>query len=255
VGNGLSEHVYTGRAYEPTESRFVESFLQEGDFAVDIGANVGYFSMLMSHAVGAAGCVASVEPGSGTYLLLSETIKALRLQNIVALPFAAWNCNELLTFFESTVGDDAQQSFFQRNKTVGKTTQRVVPAFSSDHLFATSIFKNKSPCLIKIDVEGAEPHVIEGLRSTILDAKPILLVEMNDESLEAAGSSRVVLIKSLSVNHDLYYTKLCWPSWWTDQDKFERFETMPNTIREANLLCIPKHGVNRERALTLLASQ
>lgn len=249
-GDLLSEHIYLGRAYELLETEFVNRYLSQGEFALDIGANVGYFTSIMSQKVGPAGLVLSFEPGTSTFPKLQQTIELMDLTNVVAYPYALWCKDQLISFFNSTDGDDAQQSVQVREKTNGKTFERSVAAFRGDtFLQSNSSMKNKVPSFIKIDVEGGETQVIQGLAETIQQFAPVLLIEYNTEALANCGNDPGELIALLAERHTIYFAKLSWPSWWTDQPRFLPLSAIPTSTCEANLLCIPHAGNHRERAL------
>ena len=63
---------------------------------------------------------------------------------------------------------------------------------------ADSVLKNKNPCLIKIDVEGFECHVIRGLKETLTKHHPVVLTEIVHQYLKASGSSVSMLTQQMN---------------------------------------------------------
>lgn len=257
-GDKLSELIFTGRAYEPLESNFCLRYLQPGDVAYDVGANVGYFSTLFSRAVGDMGLVVAMEPGRHTFELLSQTLARLELQNVVALPVALWSRSEVLSFHCSRAGDDAQQSVARRGKHGNDVVLMPVPALSFGDLMASGWFQaQREPALIKIDVEGAESQVVEGLNplfeSTTI-AAPTLLIECNAEALRAMGNDPVHLLQSLTKWYELFATPLCWPPWYAKESRFLPLGDPRGLAVDAelNIVAVPRAGANRERALRAL---
>ncbi|MFZ2449505.1 MAG: FkbM family methyltransferase [Methylovulum miyakonense] len=259
--NNLSELIYIGKTYEPIETKFCKNYISEGDIVFDIGANIGYFTTIFSHKVGKNGKVIAFEPGFQTFALLCRTIEALRLDNAIACPFAVWDKSEILSFNNSTSGDDAQQSFGERDKFLGNTYASPVSAISGNDLLNSEYFRNIGlPSFIKIDVEGVEPQVLEGF-SDILSVSnenpPVLLVECNTEALLACNNLPHHIMDILSSIYDLYYNELQWPVWFTNSTNFVRLESLKDEdiLPEINILAVPKKGCFRERALKALEIQ
>ena len=254
-GNELSELIYMGRAYEPVETEFATRFLQRGDVAIDIGANIGYFTALFSNAVGRDGRVIALEPGPTTFSHLITVVERLKLSNVYPIPMAAWKENSVLTFNSSVSGADAQQSFFEREKTRGNTRPIPVAGVTLETLMnAEWAIGLSTPTLIKLDVEGAEPQAWHGMKPLLegkwRDDSPVFMVEFNHESLTAAGHSPLLFLSDLQETFDLYATALVWPPWHTTARGFlpiEHFDVQAAAC-ELNLLCIPKSGKNRDWA-------
>lgn len=257
-GNNLSELIYIGKSYEPIETTFCKKYLAEGDVVFDVGANIGYFTTIFSRKVGKQGKVIAFEPGIKTFTLLTRTIENLGLRNAVACPFALWHKSEILSFNNSTSGDDAQQSFGNRDKFSIESFSSPVSAVSGNDLLASEYFRIiESPSLIKIDVEGVEPQVLEGLTDILSvsnENPPVLLVECNKEALLACNNSPSKIINKLTPLFDLYHNKLHWPVWHTDAKNFVRLESSPDmdNLSEINILAVPKAGHFRARALEAL---
>jgi FkbM family methyltransferase len=257
VGNSLSELVFMGRSYEPHESDFCRRFLARGDTAWDVGANVGYFTALMSRAVGTAGLVVAVEPGVGTGQLLAVTIERLRLANVRVLPVALWHEAAVLGFQTSTSGGDAQQSVARRDKHGSGVVTLPVPALSFADVTSSDWFgQHPAPALIKIDVEGAEPQVVAGMAAHLKDsaAPPALLIECNVEALHAVGNDAALLLAELGRSFELHATPLCWPPWHTGDSGFRPLDPKAplDAGTELNLVAVPLRGPHRERALRAL---
>lgn len=75
--------------WEPVESAIVTTVLRHGDHFIDVGANIGYYSILASRCVGAAGSVISLEPDRKNHELLSKNIARNGCRNITPLNSAA----------------------------------------------------------------------------------------------------------------------------------------------------------------------
>ncbi|MBF0478245.1 MAG: FkbM family methyltransferase, partial [Candidatus Omnitrophica bacterium] len=152
-----------------------QSTLKEGMVVYDIGANVGIFSLLSAKKVGAKGMVYAFEPEEINYQRLLLTQKYNNFQN--------------LKIESSCVGDKSGVEFFDHRG--GAFSGRLVdadminrnhhisqkPTISiDDYIF---IKKNQPPHLIKIDVEGHELKVLQGMTETMRQYHPILFVELH----------------------------------------------------------------------------
>lgn len=245
-GDNLSEIIYTGRNYEPLESNLMMEYLRSGDVVVDGGANIGYFTALCSNRVGATGRILAVEPGYRTLTRLVETINLLSLQNVTVCPFALWKEISLLNFNASTSGADAQQSIWARHNINGESRSVPVCSVSLDRLLSIALAETCGEvALIKVDVEGAEPAVLDGAYQAIQACQnpPLLIVECNKETLLSCGYQPTDLLSRLKESFELYYTPLSWPPWFTDQTAFIQVaQDFQNIPAKCNIAAIPKRG-------------
>ena len=153
----LSRLIYDG--FEEAEIEYLTNTLTKGDIFVDIGANIGLFSLIASKIVGIEGKVICFEPAPLTYSRLNENLKLNKLQNIDSRNIGLSDKKGELTFYVSTNGYDAWNSFApsQDNKLESSIQ---VPVSTLDRELL-NINKSKIK-LVKIDVEGWEKFVITG---------------------------------------------------------------------------------------------
>ena len=154
--------IYYFGVWEPNLTAWIQSRLKPGDCFVDVGANVGYFSLLASTLVGQSGKVISVEAIQRTFEALTENLVANRAQNVRAINMAVWDKEETLSFFISSDTIDgtstampAQAEKWKLDKRCDVRAAPLCLLLTPDEIAATR--------LIKIDVEGAESRVISGL--------------------------------------------------------------------------------------------
>lgn len=184
-GGELSRYIYHGD-FEIDERIFLNVFLRPGDTYVDIGANLGLFSLIAAHLVGPTGRVHSFEPSSKTFQRLRGNVELNSLTNITLHELAMSNTAEKREMVTATDGMDAWNSLAQPymggNYTKETITTDTWDKFAPGHGLATGV------TLMKIDVEGWEQAVLEGARGLLSrpDA-PILQVEFTDEAAKAAG--------------------------------------------------------------------
>lgn len=164
---------------EPQTQDTLTRLARPGAVAYDIGANVGFFTVLMARQVGPSGAVYAFEP-------LPATAKALQHN-------ADLNGFGQVKVFASAVGRSAgtvklalqEESTWAKladGTTTGPTVD--VPMVAIDALVEAGTIR--PPSLVKIDVEGAELEVIEGMRRTLLKHQPVVLCEMHGKNVAYA---------------------------------------------------------------------
>lgn len=189
LGNGRGLRVCTGPS---TLLRLVSSIegevesalldlLHPGATVFDIGANIGWFSLLAARRVGPAGRVIAFEPSIPNAAMAKRNAAVNHLQNLTVVPAA--------------VGDrDGWASFSADSSLKGKVTddgEVIVPILSLDSWLVET--GEAPPDVLKIDVESAEASVLRGMSETMRAAKLTLIIELhgtNDEVadlLDAAG--------------------------------------------------------------------
>lgn len=164
--------------YEPVETGFVRAVLKPGDVFVDVGANLGWFTLLASTTVGEQGHIYAFEPRDETGGYLEKTISLNRLQHQVTLYRCALSDTDgeaPLAWGEGT--DNPGGSFLaDRSSALGMTSQPVLMR-PLDGLALDRVD------FMKVDVEGAELRVFRGARSTIERSRPVILSELSPEML------------------------------------------------------------------------
>jgi FkbM family methyltransferase len=157
---------------------------------VNVGANIGYYTLQFSQWVGEQGKVYAFEPDPNSYRLLDKNIKANSLSNLTAVESAVADKVGKVEFFfcEENRGDhrifdagDGRQTFS-------------VEATSLDEFFP----KNKKIDLIKMDIQGAEMLAFRGMRR-VLEENPeaILISEFCPTLLARAGSSGMEFLEEI----------------------------------------------------------
>lgn len=161
---------------EPEVTKALMLVLRPGDQAIDIGANLGFFSILMAKLVGQHGQVAAIEPFTENCYRLDEHLALNALVNVHTMNIAAWDTVRDLPFY--TCPDSGEGSLRAFDRSAGSTTVRAMPI---DQACA-----DWTPRVVKIDAEGAELHVLKGMPQ-ILATCPFWFIELNHEALARFG--------------------------------------------------------------------
>lgn len=161
-----------------------------GDWAIDIGANIGIVTGQLAARVGASGRVWAIEP----VFRNSECLRTLRERNglkmIQTFDVALGPGDGTVTLRLPPPGNSAVASVTASWINADEIT---VPVRSLDSLVAERRSEGRLS-LIKIDVEGYESQVLAGASETLARFRPLLYVEFNDEILRDAGSSSMELL-------------------------------------------------------------
>ena len=153
-------------------AKFMIHHLQEGDSCLDVGAHYGYFSLLAAHLVGENGRVIAFEAAQNTFAILEQN--TYLKPNVSALHKAVADKDGTLTFHQFPnlfseynsldIQQYSQQAWFKEEE----ISKQEVEAVSLSNFLSSSKIE---PRFIKIDVEGAEYQIIQGLEK-YLRAEP-----------------------------------------------------------------------------------
>ncbi len=178
--------------YEKAESRWFQSVCHPGMTFLDVGANIGYYTALGSHLVGLKGKVISVEPDPESFSYLEQTISANNSNNVLAFQVAASDKKTHLPLYISTENRGDNRLYASSED----RTEILVKAQPLDELLFEHDIDHVD--LIKIDVQGYEPKVIEGLKKTISRSPQIVLItEFWPKGITDAGADAKVFLDNL----------------------------------------------------------
>jgi FkbM family methyltransferase len=172
----IGSRVFFYGTWEPVISDFVRTCVPSGAVVVDIGANIGYYSLLFSRLVGPAGQVYAVEPSPSIRSDLNENIDRNGITNVVVVPYGVSNRSAKLPFYLNDKGNLGKSHFGGASEgyhlEAELEVRRLCEVIDNDALSRTA--------LIKIDVEGMENEVLEDVIATLplLPLKLAILAEV-----------------------------------------------------------------------------
>ena len=160
--------------YGEFETEIVKNEIKSDDVVIDVGAHIGYFTLLFAKLVGPKGKVFSFEPEPKNFELLKKNIEINNHFNVIAENKVVSDKNGkcILYTFETSSGAN-RLSKPDNNK---KTKPIEVDSISLDEYFKNSEFTKKIK-FIKIDVEGGEMDVLNSGRNLIDAQRPNFLIE------------------------------------------------------------------------------
>jgi FkbM family methyltransferase len=182
-----------GQLYESETSNFVGTILKPGDTFIDIGAHVGFFSMLASALVGPTGRVFSFEPERSNYAHLLDHIEVNAATNVTPMHMAVGASPGIANFFVNSDNDGGhalwevgRHPFNERTREAPQS--RKVYVTSLDQMFGERDTRTLKG--IKIDSEGAELAILKGARQLLTRTPiPFIIAEINRFGLESMGTT------------------------------------------------------------------
>lgn len=182
LGDWLGQYVYLTGAYERATSEVFLDLIKPGDTVLDLGANVGYFSLLCATLTGPTGRVLAFEPIPSVRANLMKNIALNQLQNIEVVPKAVLEAASNVTIFE---GPDGHKGTSSLRPLSGSAKQLTIQSVALDS-FAKELGRVKC---IKIDVEGAEMRALMGMEVLVQRDHPAFVIEFTDAYLKSFGHS------------------------------------------------------------------
>jgi len=186
---GIAHELLLTGTYEEYTSSVFKQYVKSGMVVLDIGANIGYFTLLAASLVGDSGKVFAFEPELKNYSLLSKNIEINGYKNVIAVPKAVSDkVGELQLFLDRE--ESGGHSLFKASAIRGNENSIeaiTVNTTSIDEFFGDS---GQVVDIIKIDIEGAEVMALNGMQNTINKSKNIkLFSEFTPHKLKNAGNS------------------------------------------------------------------
>jgi FkbM family methyltransferase len=165
------------------EDEIIEHFTPKlGDIVVDIGANIGRYTIISSKRVGTNGKVVAIEAHPGNFEMLNRNIKLNRLTNVIPLNYAAYSKETKIKLYVP----DEESGYTIYHTLMERTGKKFVEvdAVTLDYLLLQlngTREGGEEVNWIKIDVEGAEFEVLKGAANIISKSKDIaLLIEVHN---------------------------------------------------------------------------
>ena len=211
-------------AYEPLVTRCLMALLRPGDTFVDVGAHIGFFSLIASSQVGPTGQVYAFEANYDRFKELQSNAAAYPW--LACYSWAVWNKSGPIDFSDPQQPGESGWGKVAAVRNEGHIVS--VDAISLDEWHEIAGFP--AIRVIKIDAEGSEPFILEGMRHLISTTRPFLIVELNDQLLREAGYSKDSIAKTIRDNQYRIFTM--------NSEGLEEFSDSDGLI-SPELLCLP----------------
>jgi FkbM family methyltransferase len=159
---GIAPHLIMDGFWESWVTRLLGNIVKPGHVCLDVGANFGYFSILMSELAGTSGRTIAFEPNPRVASLLKSTafVNGNKFE-VAQVAVSDKNGEAIFTVTDKELGGGT----IQKNTPGANRSQYTVPTISIDELVNSKGIKKVD--IVKIDVEGVEPLVFAGMEKTI----------------------------------------------------------------------------------------
>lgn len=188
----FSDMVVRG-AYENFETKLFKKLLKVGITMVDIGAYIGYYSLIASKIVGDSGKVYAFEPEQANYDLLVRNVHLNHCHNINCLQLAVSDHAGRLPLYVDKF--DLGTHSLSRKNVIHMQDSTYVDSTSIDEFFLTK--RGVRIDIIKIDVQGAEEQVIKGAKNMLERDHPKIFMEFWPFGLKNMGEDPARLLRLL----------------------------------------------------------
>lgn len=219
------EGLLTGQ-YEAFTRELYEDALRPGMVVVDAGAHIGLYSLLAAKKIGCSGKIFAFEPDPYNFEALVFNIKSNKCHCITPVRKAVSHTIGKISFYKSL--GTISSSLFNR-KNIGKVTMISVSSTTLDEELRGLDIRS---ILIKLDIEGAEPLALDGMRNILHTVDSVVLIaEVNPSALRDAGFSPDTFISMLKMfGFRIYFID--------ESNKRLVPITSPTVARKGNLYCV-----------------
>ncbi len=164
-------------ATEEPEYALLDSLVKDGDWVVDVGANVGHYTKRLSELVGPTGRVIAFEPVPETFSLLSSNVQCFAHKNVTLINAAVSDKMDLAGISIPTLST-GMVNYYEAEVGGVKDGELSVLALTLDSLLSQATIG-----LMKIDVEGHEAQALAGMQAIIEKSHPTIILETRNQTI------------------------------------------------------------------------
>lgn len=203
----LLTHLQHSTCYDEEVAWLLLRALKPGDFAVDVGANLGFFTLMMSQLVGEDGAVTAIEPDPDNLIQLRKHIESNGAGNVTVLTQPLWNVPDVKQFYINA-DDQGGSALWPQDRWWENTKTKLNPKSirMSTMMLDHALLNDVCPKVIKLDTEGAEQAILEGGQHLLICAPDYIAVELNPFGMQQLGYNTVDFRKFMrKFGYDLFF--------------------------------------------------
>lgn len=199
IEDWIQENLFFLGEYENAEFTFLSATLKQGDVVIDIGANIGLYSLFAASKIGAQGKVISFEPFQKNYQALCKNVSLNATNNVELVNLAvAESESEIDLYYDTRQANLGMVSSYLSEHNQHQKVQTIsIDKYLQQHPLPKIDF-------IKMDIEGNEFPALKGMRNTLIQFHPILMIEMDKDIVKSTPYTDSDIILFLQ---ELGYTK------------------------------------------------
>ena len=199
--NIVSFEILFRRTWEPRETSLLGSIIEPGDYIVDIGGHIGYYAVMFGAAVGPTGRVLAVEPDPDNAAVLRMNVAINKLEGVV-------------TIVEAAAGERSSSADLYRAETRNRGDHRMYRAGINRSTVTVQVIAIDDSTagwgrvdLIKMDIQGYEPHALKGMLGTLRSNDNVVLVtEFWPAGMRLSGSDPAAFLEELRALGFVFFT-------------------------------------------------
>jgi FkbM family methyltransferase len=195
----IQQYIYYFGIWEPNLTRWMAQSLERGDTFIDVGANIGYYSLLASKLVGQHGTIVAIEASPETYKVLGRNLSLNAIRNVRAVNMAVYNSESTVRVFRGSAYEIGRSTIVENEALKrGFDVECEVDAAPLCAILKPEEMKNAR--LVKVDVEGAEWFVLQGIEPLLRSGRSDLelIIEIQPECLGRHGKRFKDLLDMMS---------------------------------------------------------
>lgn len=185
--------------YSKNDITIMCELLREGDYFIDMGANIGWHTLLGSRIVGDLGKVFSFEPLLENYNILNLNISDNNMNNCISNHLAITDKEGTSSFYTSEF-NSGDNILTHNIVDTHKLSDRVI-CTSFDRYIIDNFIDMSKIKLIKMDIQGSEASALDGMKRFIKDYKPAIIIEYAPIHLKMCGASPFDILSFIDRNN------------------------------------------------------
>lgn len=194
----LYQFLFLNQTYEYPIYQYAKSQLQAGDVFIDVGANEGFFPIVLSDFLGTTGISYAIEANPSNLQLLRKNIAHNNIQNVEVIPGAVSHTSGTGTLYDCHT-NKMWSSLNQPHPECFSYTRQKINMYSLDELVKRHHVNIRRIKIIKIDVEGGELEVLKGATQLLAKSRAHWIIELN---LRSYSLDKVL---ALFPHHQIHY--------------------------------------------------
>lgn len=180
----VGRHLYKYGAHEPETTDFLRENLklQDGDVVLDVGGNIGWYSLILDRMAGAHDvAIYSFEPDPTNFALLQENVARNSAKHVISIQAAIADSKGRMTLHLFGKSNRGRHSLLAIHD--GETID--IDTLTMDGFWSDQGLGQRTPRFIKMDIEGFELMALQGA-TAVLDRCPLVMLEYSPSYMKTA---------------------------------------------------------------------
>lgn len=231
LADRIQRRIFAKKSHELETEKHILKFAKNASSFIDIGANIGYFSLMLAHKFPTLPVIA-FEPNPNNVRFLKKNSDLNNLKNLKLFEMCLSDKEGVVEFAVPPMDESGWGRIAGTNTPLEGFKKVSAKCETLDHLMEVGLFEQTKPSLLKMDIEGFEEKALRGAEKFLVKYKPILCIELNDPCLVENGSS------SQNVMH--FLNTLGYDGYFINGDKLEKTSVPKEDYKFLNYFFMPK---------------